>query len=96
MLSGLIKGLFLAEKRVIGSKQFWFPIRELAWRPVPLTLSRHFLLWKTRREGHELSPHFLFKVKGQPPTSNGQLEDVEWYWMTKSVSGWIFDFIDFD
>lgn len=57
--------------------------------PSPLALSGQFLLWKTRLKGHKHSSHSLFKVKGQLPTSNGQLEYVKWDWMTEPVSGLI-------
>jgi len=64
--------------------------------PSPLTLSRWFLLWKIRLKGHKPSSRSLFSVKGQFPTSNRQSKDVKWCWMTKPVSGWMFDFIEID
>lgn len=95
---------FWAIQRLIRSwkKDLWDPIsygfQSGNWTEVlsHLTLSRQFLLWKTRLIGHEPSSHSLFNLKGQLPTSSGQLEDVKWYWITKPVSGWMLDFIEFD
>lgn len=47
MPSELLKGLFVTEKKSYGSNQLWFPIRKVDRSPVPLLLSKQFLLRKT-------------------------------------------------